>query len=200
MDLPQSIDSRFATHAVNLFISSRVSPSMLIVFRFPLAPAITTRDDFGRRHSLANSLINAAFAFPPSGGAVTAAFKKAPPSPSSKIPSMRLRTAPGATRTRTRTPHGEAENGVKTEFRLEAASDIETGQDLFGKDQEQDEDHRGNINSTQVGQDATDGAKRRLANPMDEITNSPDEPVAGIDDVERDKPTQHRTDDDHPDI
>ena len=79
----------------------------------PAAPAVIVMAPFGTSQALDSSLINAAFALPPSGAAVTETFSAAAPSAPDTTPPMRFAAARGATRTATRTPSPTVVNGER---------------------------------------------------------------------------------------
>src|SRR3546814_17900078 len=66
-------------------------------------------------------------------------------------------------------------------------------------DDEQDQhDHRGQVDAAEIGHDTPERAVERLGDPIEHIPELADELIVGVDDVEGDQPRHHRLDDDDP--
>src|SRR3546814_3605026 len=66
-------------------------------------------------------------------------------------------------------------------------------------DDEQDQhDHRGQVDAAEIGHDTPERAVERLDDPIEHIPELADEFIVGVDDVEGDQPRHHRLDDDDP--
>ncbi|MFT6581380.1 MAG: hypothetical protein ACJAU6_001816 [Alphaproteobacteria bacterium] len=88
----------------NFVVKAALDPAISITFRRLAAPIRTEKSDFGNFHFFDKSLINAVFALPFSGAAVTRALSMVSPSAVSATPVIAFRDAFGVSATATVTP------------------------------------------------------------------------------------------------
>src|SRR5215475_5786580 len=157
------------------------------------APRAISNVDLGRCHSRANKSITALLALPSSGGAVTEA-RSAPATGSSVA-----RRALGCTRNSMVTPFATRRRKAGSEDDTLEPDDI-LPNEMLHEDDQQEGDHRRNVDAAQIGQQAADRPQHRLGDAVEEVDHHADELVAHVDDAERHQPTQDRACDDDPRI
>src|SRR6476659_7363440 len=118
----------------------------------------------GNPHVLASTAISASFARFSAGGAVTATLRTALPSAVDAIPSMRSARARGVRRMATRTPSAAAVSSSSEEARGKVV-DNQAPQ----KHQDQDQDHRRDIDAAEIRQKGADRAQCRLGHTIKKI-------------------------------
>src|SRR5438552_10138377 len=72
--------------------------------------------------------------------------------------------------------------------------------DALDQEDDQDQDHRRDVDAAEVGHHVADRAQRRLGDAKEELTDTVDERVAGVHHIERNQPRQDRGGDQQPDI
>ena len=71
---------------------------------------------------------------------------------------------------------------------MPGGSGVFTHQDLLDKQKQKYEHERRDIDAAQIWKDIPNGPKRRLGDPIKEITNHVDAAITGVDHLEGDQP------------
>src|SRR5262245_38797734 len=175
-------------------MSAGGSPARCTILLRLLAPPTIDTSRRGTPHAFARNATSASFARFSMGGAATDTFRTEPPSADTVIPSMRSARARGVSRTATRTPFGARRSGAS-----HVGGDV-IEQRLPHKDDDQDQDHRRDIDAAEIRQEIADGSQCRFRHPVQEVADDRDAAVVAIDYAERQKPAEHRLGDQQPDV
>src|SRR6516164_706133 len=166
-------------------VAASIAPAPLIrsCLSRALAPATRLTSRTATPRLLAMSFISAALASPSRAAARTRTFSTLRPSASCATPSMASRPPRGVSRTTTTTP-STAEQSSSSEH---VGEDIERDA-VANENDDQDQDHRRNIDAAEIGHEVADRPQRRLGDAKEKIADHADDRVADVHHVERDQP------------
>src|SRR5579885_364538 len=111
---------------------------------------------------------SAALASPSLGGAATRALSTARPSAMRSTPSMASRPPLAVSRTASAMPPGVASHGGLTSehVRIDVADD-----DVLDEQDDQDHDHRRDVDAAEIGQQIADRAQQRLGDAVEKFAD-----------------------------
>src|SRR5262249_24540158 len=138
----------------------------------------------------ASSCNNASLARPLSAGAVTDALMTRPPS-TAAMASSRSAFARGDSRIATRRP---------SRVTVKGPSDKIFEHQIAKKPQQQNEDHRRDVDPAQIWEKAADRAQQGLGDTPQEVPDHGNDAVVPVDDAKRDEPAEDRLGDQQPDV
>src|SRR5436190_2956291 len=165
-----------------------------------LAPETSRISRDGTPAEWANKAISASFASPSIAAARTRALSTHCPSARCSMPSMASRRRAASAAPRPKARRLRRSTAAAVAWRLNDSWVDVADDHILDQDDDQDHDHRRDIDAAEAGHHVADRAQHRLRDPEQEIADHRDELVARVDDIERHQPRQHRRRDQQPDI
>jgi len=154
-DRGSHLPGKLAISLESLAISWCGSPATCTVFLRLAAPATIEKSRRGSRQTFARSCSSASLARPSRAGAITAALTTRPPSAAGERPSRPSDRARGDRRIATRTPSRVGIIGPSGKvFEHQIAQEI----------QQQNQNHRRNVDPTKARKEGSNWSQRRLRN------------------------------------
>src|ERR1700688_4299380 len=155
-----------------------------------LAPATKATSRAGTPTALAMSRTSASLASPSLGGAATRTLRTPRPSARYSMPSMASRPPLGVNRTASTMPPMVTDHGTNVmseHVRIDVSNDH-----VFQQQDEQDQNHRRDVDATEIGHHRADRPQHRFGDAEQKITDHRHHLIAGVDHVEGYQPRQYR--------
>src|ERR1700704_5273384 len=150
-------------------MSAAASPEIITRLMRDVCPLIISTSRGGTANALARTRPNAAFASPSLGIARTRTFNTLLPSESASIPAIASRPPLGVRRTVTTTPSGAAAQAANIRSE-DVRQDIERDA-VANEDDDQDENHRRDVDPAHGRQHVTDRPQDRLGDGVKELAD-----------------------------